>query len=535
MKPKYEDFCLIVDGEPGNYTVEAEGPDSIRTGRARFEYQETEDLRLELNRIKAGYAPSRERMQAVGEMLFKALFPYEVLPAFVGAKSGLAQGTYLRLKLIIRPPELGHLPWELTYDILDRTFVAARRSRPIVRYVEQGTPPESLLARRPLYVLYVQANPEGTGKLDATASEQALREALGELGEVVPVRDATPEALRNALRENPCHVLHYDGHGVFDDRTGAGYLFLHGEGDRAYPLDGEVLATYLDGSSIRLVVLSACETAADSSQKRFSGIAGQLMRTTRLPAAVAMQYEIPDRSALAFTREFYKALADDYPVDAAVVEGRKAILEILGRDPFSRPDWATPVLFMRVQDGDVFREEVEGPEMSEEKKDKAWGDIHIDTSGGQAYTGEFEVKDGDFVGGDQKIVHGDEIEIGSIGSMVGSVVGSGQVQAQTIAGRDVVELFQEVYRCIEQRPEDPDVDKEELTETVQKIEQETAKGEEANPNKVERWLRFLGEMAPDILDVTVACLTNPVTGVATAIRKIAERARAETGPAAAQG
>ena len=301
MKPKYEDFYLIVDGEPGHYTVEAEGPGNIRTGRARFEYQETEELRVELNQIRAGFAPSRPRMQAVGETLFKALFPYEILPAFVGAKSGLPQDTHLRLKLIIRPPELGLLPWELTYDILDRTFIAARRSRPIVRYVEQGTPPEPLLARRPLRVLYVQANPKGTGKLDAAASEQALREALGELGEVVSVRDATPEALRDALRENTCHVLYYDGHGGFDDESDTGYLFLHGEGDRAYPLDGEVLATYLDGSSIRLLMLSACETAADSVEKRFSGLAGRVIGTTRLPAGVALTVAIPQRYARAST------------------------------------------------------------------------------------------------------------------------------------------------------------------------------------------------------------------------------------------
>jgi hypothetical protein len=86
-----------------------------------------------------------------------------------------------------------------------------------------------------------------------------------------------------------------------------------------------------------------------------------------------------------------------------------------------------------------------------------------------------------------------------------------------------------VYKQIEARPEDPDVDKEELTETVQKVEQEAAKGEEANPTKMERWLKFLGDMAPDILEVTAACLTNPLAGVGTVIRKIAEKASAEAG------
>jgi hypothetical protein len=94
---------------------------------------------------------------------------------------------------------------------------------------------------------------------------------------------------------------------------------------------------------------------------------------------------------------------------------------------------------------------------------------------------------------------------------------------------DLARLFAQIYQQIDARPEDPDVDKEELTETVQKVEQEAAKGEEANPTKVERWLKFLGNVAPDILEVTVACLTNPLAGVGTVIRKIAEKARAEAG------
>jgi hypothetical protein len=41
------------------------------------------------------------------------------------------------------------------------------------------------------------------------------------------------------------------------------------------------------------------------------------------------------------------------PVEAAVTEGRKAILEAVGGDPFAAPDWATPVLFMRTRDGNI--------------------------------------------------------------------------------------------------------------------------------------------------------------------------------------
>jgi len=156
-------------------------------------------------------------------------------------------------------------------------------------------------------------------------------------------------------------------------------------------------------------------------------------------------------------------------------------------------------------------------------------ETRIETDGGAYIGGKVEIHGGDFVGRD-KIVHGDEITVGGVGGEnIALAAGrrAGAEAVQGVGGQDLAALFAQVYRQIEARPEDPDVDKEELTETVQKVEGEAAKGEEANPRKVERWLRFLGEMAPDILEVTAACLTNPAAGVATVIRKVAEKAKAE--------
>ena len=146
--------------------------------------------------------------------------------------------------------------------------------------------------------------------------------------------------------------------------------------------------------------------------------------------------------------------------------------------------------------------------MSEEREEK--GGRRIDTDGGAYVGGGVTVTDGDFVGRDQ-VVYGDKIH--------------------GVGGDELARLFAGVYQQIKERPEDPDIDKEELAETVKKIEKEAAKGEEANPNKVERWLKFLGGMALDILEVTAACLANPVAGVTTAIRKIAEKVKVEAGSA----
>jgi Ternary complex associated domain 2 len=100
---------------------------------------------------------------------------------------------------------------------------------------------------------------------------------------------------------------------------------------------------------------------------------------------------------------------------------------------------------------------------------------------------------------------------------------------QGLRGGDVPRLFAAVYERIDERPDDPAVDKDEVAQTVRAVEQETAKGSDADPGKVEGWLRRLADLAPDVLEVTLATLANPVAGVTMAVRKTAERVRAELG------
>jgi hypothetical protein len=61
-----------------------------------------------------------------------------------------------------------------------------------------------------------------------------------------------------------------------------------------------------------------------------------------------MQYEITDEAAIEFSRDFYEAVADGLPVDAAVAEARAAV------SIRSALEWGTPVLYMRSSDGHIF-------------------------------------------------------------------------------------------------------------------------------------------------------------------------------------
>jgi uncharacterized protein associated with vWA-MoxR-VMAP ternary system len=91
----------------------------------------------------------------------------------------------------------------------------------------------------------------------------------------------------------------------------------------------------------------------------------------------------------------------------------------------------------------------------------------------------------------------------------------------------LVRAFQEIREQIDARPKDPNVDRSELVQTVERIEKEVVKGTRANPTKVERWLRTLAAMAEDIFEVVVAALSHPVAGVSRAVQLIAKKAREE--------
>jgi hypothetical protein len=64
-----------------------------------------------------------------------------------------------------------------------------------------------------------------------------------------------------------------------------------------------------------------------------------------------MQYPILDSSAVHFTKEFYSTLITNYSIDAAVASTRRALMVHSG---LGQQDWATPVLFMRAHDGQIF-------------------------------------------------------------------------------------------------------------------------------------------------------------------------------------
>lgn len=296
--------------------------------------------------------------QSFGHALYEAAFTGDVKTCLWRSLDTMqAQGKGLRIRLRLNDaPQLTELPWEFLYDASHKRFFAHSPATPIIRYLNLPQREGPLSIPPPLRVLVMIANPHDAtlGELDVEAEWQKVQQAISRpeargLMEVTRLEAATLSALQRQLRQTTYHIFHFIGHGGFDPQTQEGVLLLEDEQGRSRLVSGHHLGTLLrDHGTLRLAVLNACEGARTALDDPFAGVAQHLVQQG-IPAVLAMQFEITDRAAIALADEFYAALTDGYPVDAALAEARKAVFA-LGNDV----EWGTPVLYMRAIDGQLF-------------------------------------------------------------------------------------------------------------------------------------------------------------------------------------
>jgi len=278
-----------------------------------------------------------------GAELFRSAFRCEVRERWLQSLESLKEGQRLRLKLRLEGvPELVGLPWECLYDPDQKSFLALKIETPIVRYLEVAAEDLPLKPSIPLKMLVVTANPEGTEPLNIEPEIQAIKQALAPLGSRVQMKRLDRPSiadLEGHLKE--CHVLHFIGHGLFDDRSGSGALILEGRDGQPRTVDAHDLAGLLPKRHVlRLAVLNSCEGARHSDEDVFSGVAQALVQKG-VPAVIAMRHDIGDEAAVLFAGRFYKSLARGEPIHEAVTLARKLISSDHG------DAWSVPALYMR--------------------------------------------------------------------------------------------------------------------------------------------------------------------------------------------
>jgi hypothetical protein len=309
----------------------------------------------------AAAAASRPPLE-VGTELYQSVFQGQVRSLLDKSRGQLeiSPNRGLRLKIKIDPSDedtgaLADLPWELLCDGETEDFFALSRQTSLVRYLDVPRSSQPIPFTAPLRILAVGASPRDLPPLNLDEEIRHLENLNQSSAGVVAVevlQHASAGAVRQALAGDTFNVLHFMGHGAFDRASGEGMLAFEGTSGLVDLVSGKAFSTKLrDLRSLGVVMLNACNTARahQTGANPFRGVATALV-FGGVPAVVAMQRPISDRAAIAFSTAFYRHLAIGDSIDEALTEGRQAIHS-------AKPEefeWATPVLFLRMPEGDVF-------------------------------------------------------------------------------------------------------------------------------------------------------------------------------------
>jgi CHAT domain len=324
----------------GDGRVEARRDDGAYSGSGRIE---SFGLDADLIRLFERWLGERDRIwrrdeiTVFGRVLYRLLLD-GVVGDFVERTLGqLGPDDRLRLRLAFAgdiSDQFRHLPavpWEYLYapDREGRPgyFLATDTRMILCRYIRLETGQGAFApADAPLRLLVIVSQPDDP-YLGEVVSEPVLT-AINRLTTDLPlcvetVQNPTLDALEEALRKQKPHIVHFMGHGDYDQDTEQGRIaLLSDDGGTRWVPDRLFVELIQHARAIpRMVVLHSCDGGRVNYSANFAGMAPQLIRNG-VQCVVAMQYAVTNRVAIDFSTAFYRHLSAGRSVDEAVQEGR---------------------------------------------------------------------------------------------------------------------------------------------------------------------------------------------------------------------
>jgi hypothetical protein len=256
----YEDFVLrILRRDLAGYVAIPTGPAEVATGPGEpfaspFGGDELEELRVLRGCGSRDLDPQKKTVRStrleLGQRLFEKVFSGKIRRLWDKSLEGSQKdGRRLRLRLVLESPELWDWPWEYLRDPDAADFLVLSPDISIVRSPEVPRPVPALRARLPLRILVVIAQPSGSAELDSAREWQELKRSLEDLEaagdvELSRVDSVSLATLRSDL-EKPIHVLHFIGHGGFDQDREQAFLEFETRNGEPHRVTGADLARLL--------------------------------------------------------------------------------------------------------------------------------------------------------------------------------------------------------------------------------------------------------------------------------------------------
>lgn len=342
-----------------NLRVVIKALDSIQDARISFSPEEHEILKRYGLIGESGFV-REDANEIIGRKLYETLT--EDRAAFLAIKgiANTAINEGRSIAYVLRFPEqaveLAALPWETLWDDRQALLLSrgGREVDSIERYLElaRAIPPQPP-EKKKLHILAL--SPHFAIAEEERSKEQEERhpiwndlkeKGLLDWDELSPV---TAVSLADRLRRGPTpDIIHYFGHGTYNNGKGSLLFDHHARPGNADPVDVHRLSAIL--GDMRLIVLQACQSAmvADTAQQGkqvreglFTGIAPALSVISQ--AVVAMQLKMPVTSAIQFQRVFYEEIGRGRSLQSAVADARRTLYVIENEGA----SWHIPTLYIR--------------------------------------------------------------------------------------------------------------------------------------------------------------------------------------------
>ncbi len=394
--------------------------------RTRFQFvlspQDQEDLRWYLEdylQYPLDPAPTiaariEQRMAEVGKELFEKVFQSnnDARDMWAILRSAVND---TRIEIVTEVQEATSIPWELLRDLRTdeplalnaRAFVRAPLS-PVQRRLLTSSPSPLESKESKIRILLVICRPRAGADVPfrsvASRMIKSLSDEARDIVQLDVLRPPTYEQLGKVLREaksrgKPYHVLHFDGHGTYEElippqqaqddkeyetllqqirkrlsaivfgtlRAGKhGYLlFENPQTEQNITLvHGSSLGKLLVENDVPTLVLNACQSAFAEApttplaasepsevgqQVRAFGSLAQEVMDTGVTGVVAMRYILYVETAKRFVADLYAALAQGESLGEAVTFGRKQLAMNPQREiaykPIALQDWCVPIVY----------------------------------------------------------------------------------------------------------------------------------------------------------------------------------------------
>jgi tetratricopeptide (TPR) repeat protein len=297
----------------------------------------------------------------------------------------------LRVEIITGVQEATAIPWELLREPADDAPLALSAQsfvRTQANTVRRARLPDAGDGK--IRILLVICRPKGRNDVPFRSVASRILKGLSAearaLFQLDVLRPATYEALTLRLREAkaagmPYHVVHFDGHGTYEDMSGVSLpsnaLRYAGQGKQGFlifededaagnlrAVDGTTLGALLYETDVPVLVLNACQSAYaeppeapetpdtpddQHAEVRAFGSLAQQVIDKGVAGVVAMRYSVYVVTAAQFVADLYRALVQGQPLGQAVTLGRKQLaadpFRSIGYQPIKLQDWVVPVVY----------------------------------------------------------------------------------------------------------------------------------------------------------------------------------------------